>query len=102
MTKNKTKEDIIRKTVPFGPSEHDLYDYVVKQCNLEGIKFATYVKKLIRESKDNSASLGSLLEKKLDQYFKDKDISISNNPEPKVAKKYKKEDKQALLNFLKK
>lgn len=95
----KNKEDIIRKTIPFGPSEKDLYDYAVKQCELDGIKFATYVKKLIRESRDNS-SLDSLLEKKLDKYFSDKNFTI-NNPEIK-KQKFDKEDKKALLNFMKK
>lgn len=97
----RNKEDIIRKTIPFGPSEKDLYNYAIKQCELDGIKFATYVKKLIRESRDNT-SLDSLLEKKLDKYFSDKNFTFDNSKTKETTQKFKKEDKKALLNFMKK
>ena len=53
MTKN--RKEIIRKTIPFGPAEQELYKYAIEQCNLQGIKFATYVKKLIRDAKNNTS-----------------------------------------------
>jgi hypothetical protein len=100
MTKN--RKEIIRKTIPFGPAEQELYKYAIEQCNLQGIKFATYVKKLIRDAKNNT-SLDSVLEKKLDKYFKNKNVSINKNDTgANTNTKYKKEDKSALLNFLKK
>ena len=95
----KTDKKIIRKTIPFGPAEKDLYKYAIEQCNLEGIKFATYVKKLIRKSKNSNSDLE--IEKILDKYFKDKDIRI-NKDDTKVKPKYNEEDKSALLNFMKK
>ena len=101
VTQNKA-EDIIRKTVPFGPTEQELYNYAMDQCDLEGLKFATYVKKLIKQSKEQPLTNEPNFEKILDQYFKDKDITISDKEKAIDNVSFTKNDKSALLNFMKK
>jgi hypothetical protein len=99
--KNKTNA-IVRKTIPFGPSEQDLYDYVVEQCNLEGIKFAYFIKRLIRQSKDQPMSVDDKLEKVLDDYFKNKNINIKESEKSLDIVNFNTNDISALLTFMKK
>ena len=101
MTKSKTSE-INRKTIPFGPNERELFDYAENQCRIEGIKFATYVKKLIRQAKDHPISVTADLEKVLDDYFKHKNINIEEKEKALDSVKFNTSDKSALLNFMKK
>lgn len=102
MMKNRTNE-IVRKTIPFGPSEQELYDYVVEQCNLEGIKFAPFIKKLIRQSKDKPVATEKNLEKVLDDYFKNKKVNIESQEETTLdIDKISNDDKSALFNFMNK
>jgi hypothetical protein len=97
---NKDKE-VKRKTVPFGPKEQDLLEYTNDIYKHDGIKFATYVKKLIRKDMSQQTSFDSRIEQILDEYFKNKNISIEENKEVTNKTNYTVEDKSALAKFIK-
>lgn len=100
MNKNQGDE-IIRKTVSFGPSEKKLYEDFEELCNNEKIKFATYVKKLIKEHLEGSPK-NQDIESILDKYFKNKNITLENKNDTVDNKNsYTQEDKVAVFNFIK-
>lgn len=105
MIKNKRvdKDGRRRITVPFGPSEKEMIEFIDKQCDNQKLKVATYIKKLIRKAMEEPEEQD--LTKLLDKYFKNKSVILENNEDKKdvsVNKKtYTKEDQNAVLKFLK-
>lgn len=91
-----------RVTVPFGPSEWDLYKYISDRCSKEDIKTATCIKKIIKENMDQQQPLDKKIEQILDKYFEGKNISVNNSTDKSAKGSYTKEDKSALLSFMKK
>lgn len=63
----------------------------------KGIKFATYVKQVLREKMNQrNESIESIIDKRIEQYFKNKDVKI----EEKAVSKYDDEDKAALFKMM--
>lgn len=102
-------ETLIRKTVGFNKDNADeiaLYNYWENEIYKKtGDKFATYVKKLIRNdmlnNKQETNNLDELIERKLKKILSDNPNIVINTSENKEKKaNYNKNDKKALLSFM--
>jgi hypothetical protein len=94
--------DVIRKTVSFGENEQDLYDFCIENSEKQGKKFATFVKEVLRGRMNNEEPLESLIDKRIKEYLKDKNVTIDTFiEEEKAISKYDDDDKTSLKNFLK-
>ena len=95
--------EIKRKTVSFGDNEQDLYDFCIENSEKKGKKFATFVKEVLREKMENNEPLETVIDKRIEKYLKNKNVTI-NRPmeEEKAISKYDDDDKNMLKSFLKK
>jgi hypothetical protein len=88
----------VRKTVSFGENDQDLLEFCMNNSERKGIKFATYVKQVLREKlEQGSESIESIIDKRIEEYLKAKNLKL----EERAMTEFKKEDKNALANFMK-
>ncbi|MCB2308879.1 hypothetical protein LGL08_20660 [Clostridium estertheticum] len=94
--------EIIRKTLSFGENEQDLYDFCMENSEKQGKKFATFVKDVLRGRMNNEEPLESLIDKRIKEYLKDKNVTVDVVEEENAISisKYDDDDKSSLKNFL--
>lgn len=91
-------KEIERVTISFSSkTEKDLYDFCYKNSTKIGKKFATFIKDVLREKMtQGNETIESIIDKRIEQYFKNKDVKI----EEKAVSKYDDEDKAALFKMM--
>ena len=94
------EKNLIRKTVNFNDDEKYLYDFAEQMASEEGVKFATWVKRLIKKEMDQE-SLEDKIDRRIEEYLKNKNL-VAAEEEETTATKYTKDDKNALLGFMSK
>lgn len=88
-----------RKTLSFGENDKELYEFCMKNSENIGIKFATFVKQVLREKmQQKDEPLEEVIERKIEDYLKNKNILLEDKKEQKP--KFNAEDKSALLSYM--
>lgn len=104
--KNNTDDKFLkRKTLNFGEDDKGLYDFCKSNSEDKGIKFATYIKQILREKMNESElTLEEKIDKRIEKYFKNKEIKLEGK-DPTAATdenkiEYTKQDVNALKAFM--